>query len=91
MVPSQVITLWPLRINGLAEQRHKVSPCWDRPTFSLADLANSYAVVNEVRLVPFGREAILRLPVVIAIPFVPLLFTMFSVDELLKRVLTTIF
>ena len=57
---------------------------------SLADLANSYAVINEVTLVPLGMEAILRLLAVIAIPFVPLLFTMFSVDELLKRVLTTL-
>jgi hypothetical protein len=58
---------------------------------SLADLANSYAVVNEVRLVPFGKQAVLRFLIFIAIPLLPLLFTMFSADELLKRVLTTLF
>ena len=57
---------------------------------SLADLANSCAVINEVTLIPFGREAILRLLAVIANPFVRLQFTIYSADELLKRVLTTL-
>jgi hypothetical protein len=52
---------------------------------SLADLGNSFAVVKESKLVPFGKETIIRFLVVIAVPLVPLLFTMFSPEELLKR------
>jgi hypothetical protein len=54
---------------------------------SLADLANSFAVVKEIKLVPFGKETIIRFLVVIAVPLAPLLFTMFSPEELLKRLI----
>lgn len=52
---------------------------------SLADLANSFAVVKETKLVPFGKDTVMRLLVVIGLPLAPLLFTMFSLEELLKR------
>lgn len=52
---------------------------------SLADLDHSFAVVRETRLIPVGREAIGRLIVVIALPLTPLALTMFSLEELLKR------
>jgi len=55
---------------------------------SLADLANSFAVVKEVKLIPFGRETIMRFLVVIALPLSPLAFTMFSPEELLKRLIS---
>ncbi len=55
---------------------------------SLADLANSYAVVKEVKLVPFGKHTIIGFVVVIALPLSPLIFTMFSPEELLKRFIT---
>jgi hypothetical protein len=54
---------------------------------SLADLANSFAIVRESRLVPFGRDTVVRFLVVIALPLVPLLFTMFPVEELLTRII----
>ena len=54
---------------------------------SLADLANSFAIVRESRLVPFGRDTVVRFLVVIALPLVPLLFTMFAVEELLTRLI----
>jgi hypothetical protein len=52
---------------------------------SLADLGNSYAVVREMRLVPFGLDDITRLAVVTAAPLLPLALTMFSLEELLTR------
>src|SRR4051794_15659843 len=55
---------------------------------SLADLDNSFAIVREMRLVPFGKETIVRFIVVIALPLVPLAFTMFSLEELVKRLIT---
>jgi hypothetical protein len=57
---------------------------------SLADLANSFAVVKEVKLVPFGKETIIRLLVLVALPLAPLAFTMFSPEELLKRLISVV-
>jgi hypothetical protein len=50
---------------------------------SLADLANSYEVVRVMRLVPFGKTMALRLAIVIALPLVPLIFTMVRVADVL--------
>lgn len=54
---------------------------------SLADLANSFAVVQHVVPFPFGREALISLVVMIALPILPLLLTMFSFKELVERLL----
>lgn len=58
---------------------------------SLADLANSYAVVREMRVVPFGPEEIARLVAATAAPLLPLLLLTFSVEELLTRLIKTFF
>jgi hypothetical protein len=58
---------------------------------SLADLANSYSVVREMRIVPFGHAEILRLAAWAAIPLLPLTLTIFSVEELLTRLIKVIF
>jgi hypothetical protein len=52
---------------------------------SMADLDSSIAIIREMKLVPFGRETIIRFIVVIALPIAPLALTMFSLEELLKR------
>jgi hypothetical protein len=52
---------------------------------SLADMANSFVVVREMKIVPFGRDTVVRFLVAITLPLLPLVFTMFSLDELLKR------
>ena len=57
---------------------------------SLADLDNSFRVVREMRLVPFGKESVTQFIVVIAIPLAPLALTMFSLEELLKRLIRVI-
>jgi len=54
---------------------------------SLADLAHSFAVVKGMRVVPFGKDTIMQFLLVIASPLVPLVFTMFSVEDLLKQIL----
>ena len=58
---------------------------------SLADLGNSYAVVREMRSVPFGLEDISRLAAATAAPLLPLLFTIFSPEELIMRVIKVVF
>jgi hypothetical protein len=52
---------------------------------SLADLANSFAIVQHIRPLPFGREAIIAVAVFIALPILPLSLTMFSFQELVAR------
>ena len=54
---------------------------------SLADLGNSFAVVREMRAVPFGNQTVLQLLLVTGLPMLPLGLTMFPLDELIRRVL----
>lgn len=58
---------------------------------SLADLGNSYAFVREMRSVPFGLEDITRLAAAAAAPFLPLLLTIFSPEELIMRIIKVLF
>jgi hypothetical protein len=58
---------------------------------SLADLANSYAVVREMNLVPFGRGDVIQLVVATALPLLPLLLTIMPLEELVTRVFKIIF
>jgi hypothetical protein len=52
---------------------------------SLADLANSFEVIQTMRPFPFGKEAVIRLVITVALPILPLLLTMFPLDELVAR------
>lgn len=58
---------------------------------SLADLANAYALVREMRLVPFRLQDITRLAASTAAPMLPLLLTIFSPEELILRILRGVF
>jgi hypothetical protein len=57
---------------------------------SLADLGNSYALVREMRAVPFGLEDISRLAAATAAPLLPLLLTIFSPEELIMRIIKVV-
>jgi hypothetical protein len=52
---------------------------------SLADLANSFEIVQGIIPFPFGRSTLVGLVVVVALPLVPLLLTMFSLQEMALR------
>jgi hypothetical protein len=54
---------------------------------SLADLGNSYEIIRDMRAVPFTRDTVIQLAVITLIPVAPLLLTMISLEELLKRLL----
>jgi hypothetical protein len=58
---------------------------------SLADLGNSYALIRDMRLVPFGLAGISRLAAATAAPLAPLLLTMFSAEDLITRIIEVIF
>ncbi|HAA02578.1 MAG TPA: hypothetical protein DCE18_04310 [Syntrophobacteraceae bacterium] len=52
---------------------------------SLADLGNSYSIVQEMRVVPFGIKDVTPLVVASVLPLLPLLLTVFSLEDLVKR------
>jgi len=58
---------------------------------SLADLGNSFEVIRTMRVVPITRDAVVQLAVITLLPVAPLLLTMISLEELLKRLLQVVF
>jgi hypothetical protein len=58
---------------------------------SLADLGNSYSMVRDMNVVPFGLQDITRMIIATAAPLAPLLFTIFSPEEMFTRVLKIVF
>src|SRR5215831_8324659 len=57
---------------------------------SLADLGNSYTVVQEMRLVPFSLKDVSRLVAVTVAPMVPLLLLVWSPVEVIMQVLKVV-
>jgi len=57
---------------------------------SLADLANSFEVIRSMNTVPFTKNAVVQLAVIALLPVSPLVLTMISMDELLKRLLQVV-
>ena len=57
---------------------------------SLADLGNSYTVVQEMRLVPFSLKDVSRLAAVTVAPMVPLLLLVWSPEEVIMQVLKVV-
>jgi len=58
---------------------------------SLADLNNSFEIVSNMRAVPFWLEDIIRLAAATAAPMVPLLLTIFPLEELITRLVKIVF
>jgi hypothetical protein len=58
---------------------------------SLADLGNSYAVVREMRAVPFATDDVVWLLVAAVVPMLPLLLTMMPLDQLVTEGIKMIF
>jgi hypothetical protein len=58
---------------------------------SLADLGNSYSVVGDMRIVPFGLDDITRLAAATAVPLLPLTLMIFSLEEVVTRLVKIVF
>lgn len=58
---------------------------------SLADLGNSFNIVQHIVPFPFGKESLIFLACIIVAPLLPLLLTMFSAQELAERLLKVLF
>lgn len=54
---------------------------------SLADLSNSFEVVRDMSLLPFGKSLVIRLAIVLALPFLPLLLDVVPLEQLIDRAL----
>jgi hypothetical protein len=54
---------------------------------SLADMANSFAVIRGIRPVPVTRQSLIQLVVITLLPVAPLALTMISAKELMTRLL----
>jgi len=83
-------------VTGFSEKWSEAVAATDEPLLgsadiqSLADLDGSFSIVKEMRLAPFGKENALRFLVIIALPLSPLLLTMFSAEELVKRLFSVL-
>lgn len=58
---------------------------------SLADLANGFEVVREIRVIPITRNALLQLAAAMLAPILPLALTMMPLEELLKQLFGVLF
>jgi hypothetical protein len=57
---------------------------------SLADLNNSIEVIRTMQVFPFGKQTVLQAAVVALLPLLPLLLTMISLEDLLKRLIAVL-
>jgi hypothetical protein len=58
---------------------------------SLADMGNSFSVVDTMRLAPITRTSILQVAAAVLVPLIPLVFTVMSPEELARKFLSLVF
>jgi hypothetical protein len=58
---------------------------------SLADLRNSFLIIKDIEYVPFNLKTVLNMALTTLLPVAPLLLTTVSVEQLVERVLKTLF
>jgi hypothetical protein len=57
---------------------------------SLADLGNLFEIVHTMRPAPVTKEAVVQLALITLVPVAPLVLTMVSLDDLLKKLLQVV-
>jgi hypothetical protein len=58
---------------------------------SLADLGNSYELIRNMRVVPFGNGVPLKLALAVLAPMLPLVLTMIPLEEVISRLVGFVF
>lgn len=58
---------------------------------SLADLGNSFQIIREIKPVPFSRETVSHLIIFTLLPGLPLVLTMIPLEELITKILGSVF
>lgn len=69
-------------VKGINPENEKILGSSD--VQSLADLYNSYAIVDQIRTIPIKPRMLLNLVIIIALPYAPLAFFVIPADEILK-------
>ena len=54
---------------------------------SLADLSNAYKVISEMRLLPFGKRALMELGLLLLAPLLPLTLAEVPLEQIIERIL----
>ena len=57
----------------------------------MADLGNSYQLVRNMRVVPFDNGVPLKLAIAVLAPILPLILTMIPLEEVIKRLVGSVF
>lgn len=58
---------------------------------SLADLGNSFQVIRDIKPFPFGKDTVIQLVVISLLPLLPLVLTMIPLEELIMKLLGSVF
>jgi len=58
---------------------------------SLADLGNSFEIIRGIRPIPFTKETVIELVVILLLPVLPLTLTIMPLEELITKLLGIIF
>ena len=58
---------------------------------SLADLANSFQVVRDIRSFPFDKDSVIQVILFVLMPILPLVLTMIPLEELMRKFLEVLF
>jgi hypothetical protein len=58
---------------------------------SLADLGNSFQVIRDIKPFPFGKDMVIQLVFLTILPSLPLVLTMIPLEELIKKLVGTVF
>ncbi len=58
---------------------------------SLADLGNSFAIIQDMRMVPMTKQAMFQLALATVVPIVPLLLTLMPLEDLIKKLFGILF
>ena len=58
---------------------------------SLADLGNSFSIIQDMRMVPTTKQAMFQLAVATVAPIAPLLLTLMPLEDLIKKLFGVLF
>lgn len=80
------------RDKWIQHQTENTEPLLGTPDLqSLADLGNSFKTVTEIRLVPFGKEVLIRLVGILILPLLPLIITVIPLKEIVNWIVKLVF
>ena len=58
---------------------------------SLADLGNAFNVISDIHLLPYGKQALIRLGILLVVPLLPLTLTIVPLKQIVDLLLKLAF